>query len=384
MRVLHVVTLHTPTHAFGGPTRVAFNLTRGLRERGTDARVLALADGFPSGPLPTTVEDVPSFLFRAQHLLPRFEVSGITSVSLLAAARGLVAAADVVHVHLMRDLVTLPVALMALHQGTPLVLQTHGMVDPTEKRLAQVVDAVGVRRAIGRADLLCYLTDPELRGLRAVMAPAPLPRHMRLVNGVPGQQRRPLPGGAPTVSYIARFQDRKHPEDFVRAVPGVLRERPATRFVMAGPDSGALDGTRRLASSLGVSDSIDFAGPMEHDQVLDLLRGSWAYVLPSVNEPFPMSVLEALSLGVPSIVTTTNGLADAVSRASAGGVVAPHDPAVLAAAIVGLLDNDANDAASRNAWSVAMDRFAMSAVLDALVAGYQQAIADHSTTGAGR
>ncbi|MBQ1164261.1 glycosyl transferase, partial [Streptomyces sp. A73] len=34
MKALHIVTLHTPTHDFGGPTRVALNLCRGLRAKG--------------------------------------------------------------------------------------------------------------------------------------------------------------------------------------------------------------------------------------------------------------------------------------------------------------------------------------------------------------
>ncbi|MFE3934426.1 hypothetical protein ACFXPJ_11710, partial [Streptomyces goshikiensis] len=44
MRVLHAVTLHSPSHAFGGPVRVALNLAKGLRERGHEARLLALVD----------------------------------------------------------------------------------------------------------------------------------------------------------------------------------------------------------------------------------------------------------------------------------------------------------------------------------------------------
>ncbi|NEE31370.1 glycosyl transferase, partial [Streptomyces sp. SID7982] len=52
MKILHVVTLHTPDHAFGGPTRVAFNLSKVQRAHGDDARVMALGDGFPDGELP--------------------------------------------------------------------------------------------------------------------------------------------------------------------------------------------------------------------------------------------------------------------------------------------------------------------------------------------
>lgn len=76
MRVLHTVTLHSPTHAFGGPVRVALNLAKGLRARGHEARLLALGEGFE--PWPTSVEGVPAKLFPARRLLP-LGFSGMTS-----------------------------------------------------------------------------------------------------------------------------------------------------------------------------------------------------------------------------------------------------------------------------------------------------------------
>ena len=45
------------------------------------------------------------------------------------------------------------------------------------------------------------------------------------------------------------------------------------------------------------------------------------YVLPSVDEPYNMTALEAMSVGLPVIVTRTCGLADAVRTADAGDVV---------------------------------------------------------------
>lgn len=380
MRALHVVTLHTPTHAFGGPTRVALNLCSGLRQRDVDARLMALADGFAPGPLPTSVEGVPAFLFRAQHVLPRFEVSGITSTRLLRSAPTLLAEADVVHVHLMRDLVTLPVARMALALRKPLVLQTHGMVDPTDKTMAQVVDSLATRSVLRGADAVFYLTETERRGLTNVLPSHDVAPTIRLVNGVPDQSRRQRPDGLPVVTFLARFQQRKRPEDFVAAVPAILERVPGTRFVMAGPDSGSVAASRAAAERLGVADAIEMRGPLDHEEALALLASTWVSVLPSVDEPFPMSILEALSLGVPTVVTRTNGLADDVAGSGAGAAVLGGDTAGIADAVVALLDPDANDRASERAWDVARSRFSMSAVLDTLQAAYADALQRHTSS----
>ncbi|MEI7032781.1 glycosyltransferase [Streptomyces pratensis] len=379
MRILHIVTLHTPDHAFGGPTRVALNLSKAQRAAGDDARVMALADGFPDGALPGHVEGVPVRLFRARHLLPVFEVSGITSATLLRTARRMMRGADLVHVHLMRDLVTLPAALIALATGTPLVVQTHGMVDPTENKAARITDLLGVRTVLRRADAVLHLTEAERLAVDAVAAPVPLTRTVRLVNGVRPQERKPgrAPGRPPTVLFLARIQERKRPEDFVAAMPHVLARRPDARFVLAGPDTGALPGALALARKLGVSASLDHVGPLDHEAVLAAGRNADVYVLPSIEEPLGVSVLEAMSVGTPVVITRTCGLAPDVADAGAGRVIdsrVGEDAAnarAVAEAVLELLEPEAAEKAGRAAWELVHGRFTIEAVTAALRPTYE-------------
>lgn len=398
MKVLHAVTLHTPTHDFGGPTRVALNLSRGLRARGVRAALVALGDGF-EGPLPREVDGVPARLYQARHMLPWFEVSGITSPALLADARRLVRSADVVHVHLMRDLITLPLALTALQCGRPLVLQTHGMIDPTEKRVARLVDVLGLRRVLKKADAVLHLTERERADTAAVVAPEPMAPAYRLVNGVqpqPVKSYRDAEGGgdghgggdggagsaAPVVLYVARVQERKRPQDFVSAIPTVLAKYPEARFVLAGPDTGAMAADMlELARTLGVGHAVEYAGALEHGEVLARLRSADVYVLPSVVEPFAVSVLEAMSVGLPVVVTRTGGLAPDVAGAGAGRVVdsrpGTDNGALVGQAVLELLDPAANRAAGRAAWELIRDGFTIDAVTGTLHGIYEEVIAAH-------
>ncbi|MEU6883298.1 glycosyltransferase [Streptomyces sp. NPDC046712] len=373
MRVLHAVTLHSPTHAFGGPVRVAVNLCRGLAERGHHPRLVALGDGF-GDQLPTEVDGVPARLYRARSILP-LGFSGVTSPALLAGAGALVRDADVVHVHLARDLVTLPVALAALRAGRPLVLQTHGMVDPSGRLLAKVLDAVAVRRVLRGASAVLHLTGRERKDLDAVVG-GPLARAVRLVNGVPAQEPRPEPSGPPRVLYAARLQARKRPTDFVAAVPEILRRHPDASFVLAGPDEGERAAVDALVADLGVGDRVERPGPLSAARMLEELRRAHVYVLPSVDEPFPMSVLEALSVGTPAVVTASNGLARDIEEAGAGRVVT--DATGLAPAVIALLDRHANDSASVAARKLATEAFSMEAVLDTLLGVYESAREDRA------
>ncbi|WP_037851552.1 glycosyltransferase [Streptomyces sp. NRRL S-340] len=371
MRVLHAVTLHSTNHAFGGPVRVALNLCQGLRARGHDARLTALADGFGRR-LPEEVEGVPARLHQARRVLP-LGFSGLTSPSLLAGAHRLVRRADVVHVHLARDLVTLPVALAALRAGRPLVLQTHGMVDPSERRSARLLDAVAVRRVLRGAAAVLHLTTRELDDLNAVVGEPGLARAVRLVNGVPAQPEGPGPQGPPRVLYAARLQARKRPVDLVDAAPAVLARHPEATFVVAGPDEGELAAVRRRIAELGLAGRVSCPGPLTGTRMAEELRRAHVYVLPSVDEPFPMSVLEAMAVGTPVVVTGSNGLARDVERAGAGRVVSGPDG--IAPAVLDLLDPSARRSASAAARGLTAEAFSMDAVLSTLLDVYERSYA---------
>ncbi|MFF2901443.1 glycosyltransferase [Streptomyces sp. NPDC057966] len=378
MKILHIVTLHTPDHAFGGPTRVALNLSKVQRAAGDDARIMALGDGF-EGPLPREIEGVPAHLFPARHLLPAFEVSGITSGALLLTALRMMRGADIVHVHLMRDLVTLPAALLALASRTPLVVQTHGMVDPTENRVARLTDLLGVRRVLRRADALLHLTETERLDVNAVAAPVQPARTVRLVNGVRPQELKPArePGRPPTVLFLARIQERKRPEDFVAAMPAVLARHPDARFVLAGPDTGALPATLELARALGVTASLDQVGPLGHEEVLAAGRRADVYVLPSIEEPLGVSVLEAMSVGTPVVVTRTCGLGPDVARAGAGRVIDSRvgedgkNALKVATAVLELLEPETNTRTGKAAWNLVNEGFTIEAVTATLRRTYE-------------
>ncbi|WP_255953785.1 glycosyltransferase [Streptomyces odontomachi] len=371
MKVLHAVTLHSPTGAFGGPVRVALNLAKGLAARGHQPRLVALGDGFGTSP-PDEVEGVPARLYQARRVLP-VGFSGLTSPALLASAGRLVRDADLVHVHLARDLVTLPLALAALRARRPLVVQTHGMVAPSPRALAKVLDGLAVRRVLHGAGRLLHLTDHERRDLLEVAGPPGLDtaKLVRLVNGVPAQEPSAAPAGPPRILFAARLQERKRPRDFVAAAPEILRAHPDAEFVVAGPDEGELPQVRALVTELGLAHKVLFPGALSADQMLTELRRAHVYVLPSVDEPFPMSVLEAMAVGTPVVVTRSNGLAADVEKADAGRVVAGPDE--IAPAVLALLDPATRGAASAAARHLTAEAFSMDAVVDTLLAAYAQA-----------
>ena len=126
MKVLHVVTLVTPDGAYGGPTRVAVNLCSALRHQGHDAVIAAGVNGFDEPP--AAVGGVPAHLFPARRVIRGFGYAATRAPALGPWINEHASKFDIVHVHLARDLVTLPTAARLRRMRIPYVVQTHGII----------------------------------------------------------------------------------------------------------------------------------------------------------------------------------------------------------------------------------------------------------------
>lgn len=318
MRIVQVATLLTPDGAYGGPVRVAVNQTRALLAAGHEVELAVSANGFGKS-LPTDFDGVPVRLFHARTI-PKTGFSGTVAPGLQKWLRSTIDAADVVHIHMGRDMVSLPSALLARRRKVPYVLQTHGMITPSVHPLAGILDRRWTVPALVSAKKVLFLTPQERFDLNAV-APVSLSLES-LPNGVPevhSLPRKTIPGRE--VLFLARLHERKRPLMFVEMAEKLHAQFPDVRFVIAGPDGGQGRDVEKAIAASGISHVLSWEGAIAPHRTAERIRACDVYVLPSINEPFPMSVLEAISLGKPVVVTDTCGLAAAISEGSAGLVV---------------------------------------------------------------
>ena len=365
MRVVHAVTLITPDGAFGGPVRVALNQARELQQRGHDVEVVAASSGY-AGDAPTEMDGVQLSLFPARRVLPGGGFSGLAALGLAGWARRNLQKVDVLHVHAARDLITLPLARYALSRGTPYVLQPHGMIDPSHRMLSRPLDAFATRRTLRGAAAVFYLTSTERAGLVEV-ARDPLRRLTELGNGVPGTDISRSPGRPPEVLFLARLQERKRPLMFASMAEQLLSEGSDATFHLVGPDEGEGPAVQAAIANAG-SDRLAWEGAIAPEHTLERLSRAALYVLPAVNEPYPMAVLEALSVGCPVVVTESCGLAPAIRDLGCGVVVDESRESLVQAVRELLADPSRLETLSQAAVLAARERFSMGPVVDHLSA----------------
>lgn len=115
------------------------------------------------------------------------------------------------------------------------------------------------------------------------------------------------------VTFLGRITMQKGPEYFVETAAKVLKNNPNVRFVMAG-SGDMMDKMIELAAEKGIADRFHFPGFQKGKQVYEMLKASDVYVMPSVSEPFGISPLEAMQMGVPSIISKQSGCAEILNN----------------------------------------------------------------------
>ncbi|WP_159736260.1 PqqD family peptide modification chaperone [Arthrobacter sp. 9V] len=172
--------------------------------------------------------------------------------------------------------------------------------------------------------------------------------------------------------YLARLHSRKRPAVLVDAAAMLAKtiDKPV-EVAFVGPDEGEVSKVRGLIQSTETSDWIRIEGPLAPGSTLDRMRQASVYVLPSVDEPFPMSVLEAMSVGVPVIVTDSCGLAPFIAESGAGIVVDSSVEALSAAMRRFVVEPGLRASSAQAALALARDRFSMYAVTSQLEGVYQ-------------
>jgi len=151
------------------------------------------------------------------------------------------------------------------------------------------------------------------------------------------RRKKGLPPWAPVVINVANLIPYKGHRDLLLAAKTVLRQIPDACFLLVGEDRGIQSMLEREGRELGVSDHFFFLGG--RTDVPELLTASDLFVLPSHEEGFCNSLLEAMAGGLPVVATKVGGNPEAVIDGETGWLIPARDSDALAEKITDLLAN---------------------------------------------
>ena len=158
-------------------------------------------------------------------------------------------------------------------------------------------------------------------------------------NCVDHELYRPDPAkrsATPVIGYCGRLKKYKGVDQFLRAVPHILREVPGTRVVIVGEgdDRPRLE---RMARTLGIADTVTFAGFVGESQKVEMLQSMWCGVNTSSKEGWGLTVVESNACGTPVVASDVPGLRDVVRDGETGLLYRHGDVPQLAGQVVRVL-----------------------------------------------
>ena len=141
--------------------------------------------------------------------------------------------------------------------------------------------------------------------------------------------------GTPLAVTVANLRATKNYPGLLAAARVVADRGLPVHFVAAG--QGPLEAEVRAEHArLGLGDTFRLLG--YRDDATRLIAAADVYVLASHHEGLPVTVMEALALGVPVVAPAVGGLPEVVHTDENGLLVTPGDPTALADAIERAVD----------------------------------------------
>ena len=250
---------------------------------------------------------------------------------------------DVLRVHSLRYIGPAALAARAWYGVDAPIIAHHHHLDPSplnpciEARVIRGVERVIVGSQFARRQACQELGVPAEKfvvvpyGVDRALTPGPKPAALARRLGV---------ADAPVVLFLGSLEPRKNVSFLLDVWQEVVRARADARLIVAGagPLLGALQARAR---TLGLDRSVIFTGQIPASEKVDYYRLADLLVFPSLMEGFGLVVVEAMSCGLPVLISDRGSLPELVVPEAGGLVADPTDRAAFVGGVLTLLGDAA-------------------------------------------
>ena len=360
MRILSVTQSYAPFYEFGGPPVKVEALANGLAQRGHAVTVLTADLGFEAR---QKTEKNVGKVERSPFGWTR-EVNGVRSVYLptrfryratswnpavTGFCRARLKEFDVAHIFGLYDLLGPAMARECRKRAIPYVVEPIGMFVPIVRNIwmKRVYHRVFGKELLDGAAAIIATSEQEVEELaggiprakivlrrNGVMAPRELPQAGRF------RAKHGIPWEALLVLFLGRLSSKKSPDLLLEAF-AKIPEKIGSREVwlaFVGPDESGMEARlKETATERGVRERVVFSGAVFGEEKWEAYRDAEVFVLPSQNENFGNTAMEAAAIGTPVVVTENCGVAPLL--AGLAGIVVGHETGRVARAVEQVLSD---------------------------------------------
>jgi len=336
MKILNVIPAYEPAWEFGGIVTATSYLCRALAQKGIDISVYTTdADGkgrFLNVPInkPINLGGVKVLYFHCDL----FSKRAFYSKGLSDKLKETLWEFDLAHTSAIWQFVQLSVSNACKKYRIPYIVSSHGSFKkwPWQKnKIAKRLywNTFG-RKSIKETTAIHYTTELEREdSISTVPLLAKIPSFL-VPNGIPFDEQKEVEnkGRFPKINpdefiilFIGRIHRTKGLEFALKAISRIKEKR--IRFLIIGPEEDKAYSIylKSLSTELGIREKVLWCGPVTKNETRDFYRKSSLMILTSNSENFGMTVIEAMSNGLPVLVSKNTGIwQDVVSNKAGVGV----------------------------------------------------------------
>lgn len=234
--------------------------------------------------------------------------------------------ADMAHGHGLWNYSGISIYKWAHRYNRPYIVSPHGMLNPPALRCSRwkklLYGRMFERRYLDSSACIRALSVFEAASIRDYDLRNPI---CIIPNGVDIPERevaRSWSGEQKILLYLGRLHKGKNLERLIRAWSVALKEKTGLSEewvlkIVGWGQSGYEQKMRVLISELGIDESVIFPGPKYEDDKTTVYASASAFILPSLFEGSPISLLEAWAHGLPVLMTPACNLAEGFERDAA-------------------------------------------------------------------
>lgn len=323
MKIMQVI----PYFCFGGAEIMCENLTYALKAMGQDVFVVSLYN--QRTPIALRMEEAG---IRIEYLDKKLglDLSMVPQLTKLMKREQ----PDVVHTHL--DVIKYAVAAAKLAGVKKCVHTVHSLADrEAEGRIQKIINGGYFRRGWSVPVAL----TPQVRDSVAAFYGL-LPEHIPMIyNGIDLSRCIPKTdyslGETVTILHVGRFDVPKNHPGLLEAFRLLRLTHPECRLRLVGDGDLRAD-MEALAQEKGLGDVVEFCGMQSN--VYPYLHDADIFVLPSIYEGNPMTMIEAMGTGLPIVASRVGGIPDMVADGQSGILVEP-EPESICEGLIRLVEN---------------------------------------------
>jgi len=343
MKILQTIEFFTPTR--GGSVNSVYNLSKELAKNGHDVTIITSDFEFDKEYAKSIRDEgVEVISFHCKFNIDLFVYSPEIKSWIIENIKRF----DIVHMHNFRSYQNNIVSYYARKNNIPYILQAHGSVLPFFKKqiLKKLYDLVWGNEILKNTTKVIALTKMEEKQYKKMgvnkdkIVIIPNTVDLSFFNHLPKKgtfrEKYDISLNTKMILYLGRLHKIKGIDLLIDAFSELQKDFPFSKLIIAGPDEGCLKILQNQAEEMNVGNNIIFTGPLYGQDKLAAYIDANVYVLPSLYEAFPNTVLEAWACETPVIVTKECCISDIVLKA---GLVVNRDKNHLKSALIDLMDD---------------------------------------------